>query len=70
MGALFFSQPDLLGLEGLRREGILHVIAIDQQGIVSRRRAPMSSNFGMVYKKINYRLFRPEVGTAVFSKQT
>jgi hypothetical protein len=66
MASLSIFPPNLLGQEGLRREGILDVTAIDQKGIVSRRRSPMSSKFGKVYKKIKYRLIRPKVCTAVF----
>ncbi len=69
MGAFSTSAPNLLVQEGLRREGILYVIAIDPKGIVSRRRSPMSSNFRMVYKKINNRLIRLKVYSIVVSKQ-
>jgi hypothetical protein len=65
MGAISSSRLNLLGWEGLRREGILDVIAIDQKGILSRRRSPMASNSGMVYKRINYRLIRHKVGTVL-----
>jgi len=58
MGAIFICQPDLLGQNGLCREGIINVIANDFKEIVLWGRSPMSFNFGMVFKKINYMLFR------------
>jgi hypothetical protein len=63
------SRPKLLGWEGLRREGILDVLAVDQKGIVSRGRSPIASNFGMVYKVINNKQIRSKIGTVVISKQ-
>jgi hypothetical protein len=65
MGALYISRPNLLGEEGLPREGIFDITAIDPKGILSRRKSPMASNFERVYKKINYRLIRHKVGTVV-----
>jgi hypothetical protein len=43
--------------------------AIDQKGILSRGRSPIALNFGMVYKKINTRLIRLQVGTVGVSKE-
>jgi hypothetical protein len=41
-------------------EEILNIIAIDPKGILLQRMSPMSSNFGMVDKKINNRLISLE----------
>jgi hypothetical protein len=51
MGDISNCQPDLLGQKGLCREGIINVMANDLKEIVLWERSPMSSNFGMVYKK-------------------
>ncbi len=64
-----FSPPNLLGQESLRHEGIPDVMAVDQKGILSRGRSPMSSNFKMVDKKINCRLIRSQIGTVLILKQ-
>jgi hypothetical protein len=45
------------------------VLAIDQKGILSRGRSSIALNFGMVYKKINTRLIRLQVGTVGVSKE-
>ncbi len=69
IGAFSTLPTNLLGQDSLRREGILDLIALDQKGIVSRGRSPIAFNFRMVYKKINNRQNRSQIGTVLISKQ-
>jgi hypothetical protein len=52
------------------REGITHVMQTYQKGTVSLGRPPMTHNFGMVYKKINYRLNRSKIDNVMVSKES
>jgi hypothetical protein len=52
------------------REGIIHAMQSYQKGTVSLGEPPVTHNFAMVCKKMNYRLNRPKIDNERVSKDS